>query len=580
MPSPSLTLWIDIATGKLVSGWQSISFAPNPVLKQGDTIGVELHLIKNFNGGSFAEYEFSPSTAVTLAIGRVDTAPESGTFKLVYGTDTTSALNATASASEVQTALNALASVTAEGGLTVTKVSNSFRIVWNTASVTSNQLSYSFNELYPTSSIGINKTKTGSVSPAQKQIYQIHIKQSPVANITSFVNQDVPAVSVSQIHAPAFTGDVKVWRVSILPQPKNGSFLIGFSEGLNEYKTDAIDINSSADTVRTKLSSAYDANWNVVKSGTNQWDISTSETAVFNVVVSDGGVVGFSSKYGVLDLNTAELEDMLAGELSTEATLEVQLETDGTRTTVIQQQVTVLNDLIDDASYNIVQWGNYLPADSVVRYDTSQTLSLAEKAQAKQNIGVLDVDTASLTEKDVELEGRIGDLEAVELTPNQFAAINGSSLPSATNVLITESALASEIATKANTTHTHTISDVTGLTLELSDKSDVGHTHIIGDVSGLATAIAAKADTTTVNTALLGKSDTSHTHTEFTTLEVTSGLTISNGSTGIPWGTPSAIEEVGVNVDPSVLPPTGIYPVEIPIKINGITYLIPARIYP
>ena len=227
MPSPALTLWIDMTSGKFLSGWQSISYAQKPILKQGDTIGVELHIIKNYLGGSFAEYEFSPSTAVTLAVGRIDEAPLSGTFKLNYGGDVTSALNYNATSAEVQSALNALASVTAEGGVTVTKTSNSFRIVWNVANVTANILASSFNELYPTSSIGINKVKTGSSILGQKQIYQVHIKQAPVANITSFVNQDAPVVTISQIHAPAFTGDTKVWRVSISPQPKAGSFLIG-----------------------------------------------------------------------------------------------------------------------------------------------------------------------------------------------------------------------------------------------------------------------------------------------------------------------------------------------------------------
>lgn len=577
MPSPSLTLWIDIATGKLVSGWQSISYAPSPVFKQGDNVGVELHLVNNFNGGSFSEYEFSPSTSVTLAIGRIDTAPISGTYKLSYGANTTSEISATATATTVQTALNALASITAEGGVTVTKVSNSFRIVWNTPSVTSNELSYNSNELYPTSSIGINKTKTGSLS--QKQVYQVHVKQAPVANITSFVNQDEPVVSVSQIHAPAFTGDVKVWRISISPQPKSGSFLIGFNNGLNEYTTNSIDVSSSADVVRTIISSAYDASWSVVKSGTSQWDIATTEDGIFNVTVSGGGVVGFSSKYGVLNLNTAEVEDLLAGDSSVNATLEVQLETDGTKTTVIQQQVSILNDLIDDASYDIVEWGTYIPADAVVRYDTAQTLSPAEKAQAKQNIGVSEIDTASLIAKDIELEGRIGELEDISLTQTQIDAINGSSLPSSANVFVTASALSTGLATKSNTTHTHTIADISGLGVELSEKVDVGHTHTIADVSGLSTALADKADVTSINTSLLGKSDTTHTHTSFTSLSITSGLTVSNGSIGDPWGTVSTIQEVGVHVNPALIPPTGVYPYEIPIKINGITYLIPARIY-
>lgn len=589
MPTPSLTLWIDIATGKLTSGWQSISYAPNPVLKQGDSLGVELHLINNFNGGSFSEYEFSPSTALTLAIGKIDTPPVSGTYRLTYGADTTSAISADATALNVQTALNALASIASEGGVTVNKTTNSLRIIWNTATTTTNVLSYSLNELFPSSSIGISKVKTGSVSPTQKQIYQVHVKQSPVANITSFVNQDAPAISVSQIHAPLFVGDTKVWRISILPQPKSGSFLINFNNGSTGYTTSPIDISASAESVRTRLSTAYDAGWSVTKSGTNQWDISTTVSSTSNVVASDAGVIGFNSKYGILNLNTAEVEDMIGGEVSALATLEVQLETNGTKTTIIQQDVTVLNDLIDDASYDIVQWGTYIPADSVIRYDTSQALSPSQKIQAKQNIGVVDIDTTTLVAKDVELEGRIGDLELIVLSTNQFDAIDGSDLPSSTNVFITESALSDELALKANISHTHSISEVDGLSLALNDKSDVGHSHIVSEVNGLSEAISGKADTTTVNTSLLGKSNIDHTHTSFTTLSVsalttTGTLTVSNiqitsGSTGDPWGYPAIIEEVGNPPDPLVVVPSGVYPLEIPIKISGVTYLIPARIF-
>lgn len=576
MPSPSLTLWIDIATGKLVSGWQSISFAPNPILKQGDSIGVELHLIKNFNGGSFAEYEFSPSTAVTLAIGRIDTAPESGTYKLVYGADTTSAISATATAAQVQTALNALDSISSEGGVTVTKISNSFRIVWNTAAVTTNTLSSSLNELYPTSSIGITKTKTGSTSPLQKQIYQVHVKQSPIAFVDSFVNQDAPAVTVDQIHTPSFSGDVKVWRVSISPQPRSGSFLIGFNFGSEQYTTESIDVNASADTVLSALNTAFDAGWGVVKSGNNQWDISTSVTSVINLISSNSGIIGFSAKYGVLNLNTVEVEDFLAGDSSADGTLEVQIETSGTKTTVIQQTVTILNDLIDDASYTVVQYGDYIPADAVVRFDTAQTLTLAEKTQVKANIGVSDVDTTALTAKDVELEGRIADLEAISLSPSQIDAITDSQLPSSTNVFITQSALTSSISGKANTNHTHLISEVTGLSGELADKSDVGHTHIVSEISGLADTLSAKANLATVETLLLGKSDTSHTHTSLSL----SSLVVNDGTSSVVINPSSTIQAISTPPDPASVPVGTSYPYEIPIKINGVIWMVPARLYP
>lgn len=580
MPSPAISFWIDMTTGKLLSGWQSISYAQKPVFKQGDLLGIELHIIKNYLGGSFAEYEFSPSTAVTLAIGRVDTAPESGSFKLVYGANTTSAINAGASATEVQTALNAIASITSEGGVVVSKVNNSYRIVWNNPSVTSNTLSYSFNELYPTSSISSSIVKVGSVS--QKQIYQLHIKQAPVANVTSFVNQDEPEISVSQTHTPSFSGDTKVWRVSISPQPKSGSFLIGFNVGTNSYNTQAIDVNSSGDSLLTILNSAYAGVWSVVKSGPNQWDISTTETSVFNLSVTDSGINAFNSKYGLLDLDTAEVEYLIAGEPYADAVMEIQLDTNGVKHTVIQQDVTILNDLIDDASYNLVNWGDYIPADSVVRYDTAQSLTNAQKTQAKQNIGVSEIDTTALTNKDIELEGRIGDLESVVITQNQYDSINASDSPSQTNAIITQSSLTSQLSVKANTNHSHAISDITGLQSAIDGKSPTSHTHSISDVTGLQTTLDSKVSTTVFTAELNNKANATHTHTTIDTLYVDtlSSSTISVDGLAMTHGivvadaiafpqTPSTIEWIGV---PELVSGSNYV---LPVKINNVLYNIP-----
>lgn len=507
-----------MSTGKLLSGWQSISYAQKISLKQGDLLGIELHIINNYLGGSFSEYEFSPSTAVTLAIGRIDTAPESGTFKLTYGGLSTAALPADATAAQVQTALNALSIITTEGGVVVTKASNSYRIVWNTPAVTANILSYSFNELYPTSTINASAVKVGSL--IQKQIYQVHIKQAPVANITSFVNQTPPAVTVTQIHAPAFVGDTKVWRVSIAPQPKNGSFLIGFDAGTTSYNTAAIDVSASGDSVLSILNATFSGSWSVIKSGPNQWDIATTNSTVFNVSATDGGINAFNSKYGILDLDTAEVEDLLAGASSAEAVMEIQLDTNGVRHTVTQQDITILNDLIDDASYSLVQWGDYLPADSVVRYDTAQVLTNLQKQQAKDNIGVSNIDTTALTNKDIELEGRIGDLEVLGLTTNQFNAITGSQTPSSTNVLITTSALDSQTALKANVNHSHTVSDITSLQSVLDAKASSVHTHSTSDITGLSTALNEKVNTTLFTSELSNKSNINHTHTTLDTLFV------------------------------------------------------------
>ena len=335
------------------------------------------------------------------------------------------------------------------------------------------------------------------------------------------------------------------------------------------------------------------------------WDIATSRTSIFNVVVSDSGIIAFNSKYGILNMNTAEVEDLLAGQSEADAVLEIQLETNGTKTTVTQEPVLILNDLIDDASYTVTQWGDLIPADAVVRYDTAQTLSPAEQAQAKANIGVSDIDTTALTNKDIELEGRIGDLEGLSLSQAQLDAINGSELPSSTNPVITDSALNTELAQKANVIHTHTISDVTDLQNQLNQKVGPSHTHNISDINGLTTTLQNKAETSALDALVGNYAGINHTHTSFTTLGVTTlvsdevnatnvnatqvdsdsvvtkGIVVNDGSTEPIFGSLDTVQRIGMALDPILYPPpvNVQYPYEIPIKINGVIYLVPAREY-
>jgi hypothetical protein len=80
----------------------------------------------------------------------------------------------------------------------------------------------------------------------------------------------------------------------------------------------------------------------------------------------------------------------------------------------------------------------------------------------------------------------------------------------------TDAELASGLAGKANTTHTHTQSDVTGLVTALSGKAAVSHTHAESEITGLVTDLAGKAavshghvqsDVTGLVSALAAKAD-------------------------------------------------------------------------
>ena len=66
---------------------------------------------------------------------------------------------------------------------------------------------------------------------------------------------------------------------------------------------------------------------------------------------------------------------------------------------------------------------------------------------------------------------------------------------------------------KAAKSHTHTQAQVTGLSSALNGKSDTGHKHEISDVTGLQTELDSKPTHNTMNSGLNGKANKSHTHT-------------------------------------------------------------------
>lgn len=101
---------------------------------------------------------------------------------------------------------------------------------------------------------------------------------------------------------------------------------------------------------------------------------------------------------------------------------------------------------------------------------------------------------------------------------------------------------------KANVSHTHPISDVTGLQTALDGKAALSHSHAISDVTGLQTALDGKAalshshaisDVTGLQTALDGKASTSHVHSA---ADITSGtLGLARGGTNASSFTANAL---------------------------------------
>ena len=539
-----LVLWANSTLNRLHEDWQSSGNLEEVRLTQGDTVEIELHWLKSVSevGLIHDEVIFPVNANITLAIGRIDAPPEAGVFRLAYGGQQTGSIAYDALPTAVQAALNALTSISSAGGVTVSQTATSYKIVWNNPGVLASTLTTYSNDLLPSSTIGIGLARAGTVSVSG--IYTVHIKQAPVAACLTWV----PAASTElTVVTESTVGAQRTFKLEFSRLPKGGSFTLSYvwATGGKIGTTLPIEVDSlSPQNIAFAIQQG--TNWNnmwflnVVKRSPLVYAITMWLSAfpvpapvVSSMSVLTDNVTDFSTKTGLLSLNTVEIESLLAGQSSVEAVLEVEVEVDGSRQTIIQTTALIKNDLIDTDVYDLVEWGSVIPADSVVRYDTSQSLTTGQKTQARNNIGAIDSSALNvLIAKDAELELLIS---SQNLTVNELAAVKGAATPSGTNLFLTKSgadalyallahqhlpahiiglqatldgysadigatqaSVVSLQSSKANSYHVQPTSTITGLDTILADFdtriagfAPFNHTHDIADVTDLETRLAA-----------------------------------------------------------------------------------------
>ena len=524
-----LVLWANSTSNQLQEAWQSNGALDSIRLTQGDTIAVELHWLKDVAtvGLIHDEVAWPANANITLALGLIDAPAEAGVFKLSYGGQATADIPFDATGIELAAKLNALSSVSLAGGVTAVKTATSYKIVWNTEGVLASTIAVAGNDLLPNCSIGVGIARAGAVGVTA--INSIHIKQSPVAACTTWETADATAISIDILSSTG-TGFVKTrtWALDFSILPRGGSFTItwvrGFPSNFGKLTNTSLPIDIEAMTSEGILyalqrGGGWAVEWvtSVTKISPLSYTISVggpevaavppyTPLGVFPIVsmtITNSNVNEFSTKSGLLSLNTVEVEALLAGASSRDVVLEVEVEIGGSRQTIVQAQAYIVNDLIDTDVYDLVEWGDVIPADSVVRFDTSQSLTAGQKTQARTNIGALgSTSLDSLIAKDAELELL---LSAQSMSVDVIAALNGALAPTATNLFITASAGS---AAYAAISHSHAISQVTGLQTSLdalandllgfladvtglqTSKADVYHTQAKSTITGLETQLS------------------------------------------------------------------------------------------
>lgn len=483
-------IWINPFLNKVYAGWQNSQDAPSFVFKQGDKQQIELFLVKPSVVGGQDVLPFPDGCTIRLAIGRVDNPAIDGTMLIAFGGDTTTELAHNASASDIETALNALPSVVSAGGVTVQSISETtFQITFDSVGTQFSPV-IDTSGLVPTCGSKVIEARAGSATA--KAVYIIKVYQSVSVYQNIWEDSPDPALSVEVLA----TNRTK--RVTISPIPLSGSWSLTTTPDIQTLVEEAGNTNNVptywTQTVTERLTAFADSfknadgddiwQMNVLRNDLTSWDFSVKTnydipvnyTMPFTV---SGNFIKFPSKVGTIDLNTLEVEYLLNGAASASAMMEIEVErSTGEKWTVLQIPCTIVNDLIDQSSY------------------TLSTLEepVGEAPQDGSLYARRDGGWVSFTEEDNQgITQAAGDARYAQQS-NNLSDLDDLTQARTNLGVYSTSQVDTALTGKANTSHTHAISDVTGLQTAIDGKADANHNHNIFNLQGQSFSGAVDGD--------------------------------------------------------------------------------------
>jgi len=373
MATNTIKLWIDAQKGFLYSDWQSNSGARNLTFLQGDTVQIELHLVRMSNGlnGLMEEVSFPDACTVRFAVGKIDSSPTSGSYTITYGGNTATVL-ATDTASIIQTKLNALASITSAGGVACTQISPTMVQVDFLQVGSNTTFTLDASGCLPPSTSRVITMRAGNSTT--KGSYILKVKQSPVAYQDVWTDSPMPMIGVQTLIANQSK------RVSISPDPKSGSWtMLGTEDIQTQANANGGVVTSSMWSNNVTQIFASDAlatdigftnfQYAVSKVDNYTWDFAIKSSGgsppsgyTMPLSVAGSGLLGWKSKVAYVSFNTAEIEYLLNGAGSVATNLEIQVSDGaGNNWTVLQTQCVINNDLIDASGFDALSFHESVP---------------------------------------------------------------------------------------------------------------------------------------------------------------------------------------------------------------------------
>lgn len=324
------------ATANTVNGSSSVTIS-------GSTAGI-------INGMNVSGVGIAIGTTIII-VGSIVTlstpAIASGTGSSLYFYNQTASLAASVGSSNLQTALNSLASMSAAGAVTVSQQETDFVVTWNIDGVQP-LIQGDSGSLYPASSIEVLEMQAGSST--QPEIQVIRVLQLPATFQGSFTPFPVAGATVSVLTAGG-AGVNNLQRITLNPTPYAGNWVLPTSYG----RSGPINASATGADVQAALQA-------IAGTPAGTWLVSGGSSGPYNVTNTTGlsvsalspdvsGLVVAIGMEGELSLATpgmvARFESLPAGANSFPAQLEVQLQFPGEDPqTILQIPVTVNRNII------------------------------------------------------------------------------------------------------------------------------------------------------------------------------------------------------------------------------------------
>jgi hypothetical protein len=344
----TLDVYIDTASGSLLDGGSVIGGAL-PTLTRNDTYTLRLRLLEKQPNGSLDDIDLS-SSSIKAAIGNIEEAPSSGSFKLNINGITSSAIPFNATAVCVFNAISNNVSTVAPYG------SESFGSYLLTATQPNTAMSFGSEAftLFPSSSVLVGTRRNPAPSIEAQQV--VRLVRNPIVYADTFTTSPTAGEIVLTKLQDGSATQNETYELTVGPRVLGGSYALAF--GANS--TTAIELFTTAVSVQSAISSGINtitSNVSVADNGKLGYIISfTGRFALTNVTtpltIDSTGVNFIPFQQTTLTINTAEVTDAFAdsGETTISPTIEIELTQNGTPKTVYQGNVTIRKDLITDGS--------------------------------------------------------------------------------------------------------------------------------------------------------------------------------------------------------------------------------------